>query len=114
MYSPFPSHVLNLHQSGVGKSSLINTAFGINEAVSKALSHLFGCLSLTNFPQCSADLKRGIADIQEGLESPVNKRFILHDSLGFEPGEKNNYITVKEFIRSRQTGALKDQLHAVW
>ena len=98
----------------MGKSSLINTAFGINKAVSKPLSHLFGCLSLTTFPQCSADLKRGIADIQEGLESTVNKRFILHDSLGFEPGDNDNYKTVKEFIQSRQTGPLKDQLHAVW
>ena len=71
------------------------------------------CPSLA-FPQCSADLKRGIADIQVGLESPVNKRFILHDSLGFEPGDNDNYTTVKAFIQSRQTGPLKDQLHAVW
>ncbi|KAF8551838.1 hypothetical protein OG21DRAFT_1417209, partial [Imleria badia] len=56
----------------------------------------------------------GIADIHEGLESTVNKRFILHDSLGFEPGDKENYKTVKEFIQGRQTGPLKYQLHAVW
>jgi len=57
---------------------------------------------------------RGKANIQDGLESPVNKRFILHDSLGFEPGDKVNYDTVKGFIRSRQDGELKDRLHAVW
>ena len=57
---------------------------------------------------------RGKADIQEGLESPVNQRFTLHDSLGFEPGDTDNYGTVKEFIQSRQTGQLKDRLHAVW
>ncbi|KAI9570997.1 hypothetical protein HD554DRAFT_2077105 [Boletus coccyginus] len=57
---------------------------------------------------------RGEANIQVGLESSVNKRFILHDSLGFEPGDKVNYDTVKEFIQSRQTGELKERLHAVW
>ncbi|KAI9567607.1 hypothetical protein HD554DRAFT_2105264, partial [Boletus coccyginus] len=57
---------------------------------------------------------RGEANIQVGLESSVNKRFILHDSLGFEPGDKDNYDTVKEFIQSRQTGELRDRLHAVW
>ncbi|KAG6380422.1 hypothetical protein JVT61DRAFT_8552 [Boletus reticuloceps] len=87
--------ILVIGKSGVGKSSLINTAFGIHKA-------------------CAANFMRGKANIEEGLESPVNERFILHDSLGFEPGDKDNYNTVKDFIRNRQTGLLKDQLHAVW
>ncbi|KAF8126776.1 hypothetical protein EV363DRAFT_1173665 [Boletus edulis] len=92
--------ILVIGKSGVGKSSLINVAFGINKAAT--------------FHQCAANLKRGEANIDDGLESPSNERFILHDSLGFEPGDKVNYKIVKHFIQHRQAGALGDQLHAVW
>ena len=66
------------------------------------------------FAQSASDLFRGKADIEVGLESTVNERFILHDSLGFEPGDEDNYQTVENFIKGRQGGPLKDQLHAVW
>ncbi|KAG2063321.1 hypothetical protein BDR04DRAFT_1111657, partial [Suillus decipiens] len=74
-------------ETGVGKSSLINHAFGVQNAVS----------------------------IDQEFISPQNKRFVLHDSKGFEPGEKDNLKTVRDFInRRRAMSSLKDQLHAVW
>ncbi|KAG2362903.1 hypothetical protein BDR07DRAFT_1283567, partial [Suillus spraguei] len=81
---------------GVGKSSLINHAFGVHEAL--ASTH-----------------KPGEADIDHEFFSPQNDKFVLHDSKGFEPGEEGNVNIVRGFIERRiNTPALKDQLHAVW
>ncbi|KAI6010232.1 hypothetical protein EDC04DRAFT_2770033 [Pisolithus marmoratus] len=87
--------ILVIGKTGVGKSTLINRAFGVAEAV-------------------SAHDRPGKANIETELTSPENSRFVLHDSLGFEAGENENYETAKGFIRNRRSGALKDQLHAVW
>ncbi|KAI6142235.1 hypothetical protein BKA82DRAFT_4195608 [Pisolithus tinctorius] len=88
--------VLVIGQSGVGKSTLIGQAFGIEQAVAE-------------------DDKPGEADIEKGLTSPQNDRFVLHDSKGFEPAERNNYSDVKTFVENRKHQPhIKDQLHAVW
>ncbi|KIM64407.1 hypothetical protein SCLCIDRAFT_1213244 [Scleroderma citrinum Foug A] len=88
--------ILVMGKSGVGKTTLINRTFGINEAS----------------PEHE---KRGIADINKELTSEMNARFILHDSKGFEPGENDNLATVKQFIdRRKNHPEIKEQLHAVW
>ncbi|KAL4077538.1 hypothetical protein J3A83DRAFT_1606447 [Scleroderma citrinum] len=88
--------ILVIGKSGVGKSSLINRAFGIETA-------------------CVANDRPGQADINKELISPQNDRFILHDSRGFEPGEGDNYDVVKKFIQSRKCQPhISNQLHAVW
>ncbi|KAF7335121.1 G domain-containing protein [Mycena venus] len=89
--------VLVVGRSGVGKSSLINYAFGIEK---NSVSHQ----------------ERGMCDINEEITSAQNPRFVLHDSMGFEPGQTKNFEAAKEFLRSR-TGdsvALKDRVHVVW
>ena len=59
--------------------------------------------------------KRGKANIETPLYSESNKRFVLHDTKGFEPGENNNLADVKAFIKSRKTHQdIQEQLHAVW
>ena len=59
--------------------------------------------------------KRGQAVIETPLYSESNKRFVLHDSRGFEPGENDNLQSVKAFIESRKTHEdIQEQLHAVW
>ncbi|KAL4072063.1 hypothetical protein J3A83DRAFT_2964792 [Scleroderma citrinum] len=59
--------------------------------------------------------KRGKTNIEKPLVSKRNKRFILHDSNGFEHGEKINIMDVKSFIARRKTHEdVKEQLHAIW
>ncbi|KIM61812.1 hypothetical protein SCLCIDRAFT_72524, partial [Scleroderma citrinum Foug A] len=80
---------------GVGKTSLINNTFGIDDAR----------------PEHD---KRGEANIEIPLYSKSNERFVLHDSKGFEPGENDNLQSVKAFIKRRKTHeAIQEQLHAV-
>ncbi|KAG2335514.1 hypothetical protein BDR05DRAFT_1030114, partial [Suillus weaverae] len=59
--------------------------------------------------------KPGEASIDHEFISPQNDRFVLHDSKGFEPGEKDNLKIVRDFIdRRRNMSTPEHQLHAVW
>lgn len=88
--------ILVIGKTGVGKSSLINHAFGVQNAIA------------------SHD-KPGEVSIDDEFISSQNNKFVLHDSKGFEPGEKDNLKIVRDFIdRRRKMPCLKDQLHAVW
>ena len=63
----------------------------------------------------ASDKIRGVADIDQEFVSPTNKRFVVHDSLGFEAADEQNMDIVKEFVSRRKAlRQLKDQLHAVW
>ncbi|KAF8261929.1 hypothetical protein EI94DRAFT_1604614, partial [Lactarius quietus] len=84
--------------SGVGKSSLINHIFGINIAVRRCHNH-----------------RAGYADIDMEFVSEENRLFVLHDSKGFEPGELENFDTVRRFIEERsKKPLLKDRIHCLW
>ncbi|KAI6043665.1 hypothetical protein EDC04DRAFT_634294 [Pisolithus marmoratus] len=88
--------LLVVGKSGVGKSTLLNRVFGVEAA---------------NVAQD----RPGEADIEKELTSPHDDRFIFHNSKGFEPGDSENYETVKSFIeKRRRMPDIKDQLHAVW
>ncbi|KAH9062165.1 hypothetical protein EDB87DRAFT_1682171 [Lactarius vividus] len=89
--------ILSIGRSGVGKSTLINTIFGIDAA------HV-------------EDYKPGKADIQQEFVSAENPFFVLHDSKGFEPGDLVNFETVCEFIqqRSRRDLPLSERIHGLW
>lgn len=88
--------LLVIGKTGVGKSSLIHQAFGINEVhVSKH--------------------RRGEADIDKEFISPENERFVLHDSQGFEAGDSSCFFIAKDFIgRRRKMPKLQDKIHAIW
>ncbi|KAL4077788.1 hypothetical protein J3A83DRAFT_4156097 [Scleroderma citrinum] len=88
--------ILIIGKTGVGKTSLINSTFGIDEAR----------------PEHE---ERGKANIEIPLYSKLNEHFVLHDSNGFEPGENTNLADVKRFIERRKTHSdVNEQLHAVW
>ncbi|KAG6370104.1 hypothetical protein JVT61DRAFT_12510 [Boletus reticuloceps] len=88
--------LLIIGNSGVGKSSLLQGVFGV-EGIH------------------TSEAERGIADIDTEFISPTNKRFVVHDSLGFESGDEGNMKTVKDFVARRKgMPELKDQLHAIW
>ncbi|KIJ94960.1 hypothetical protein K443DRAFT_341282 [Laccaria amethystina LaAM-08-1] len=88
--------ILCVGRSGVGKSSLINHVFGIDEA------------RVSQF-------KPGEADIEQEFVSEQNGSFVLHDSKGFEPGDTSAFNTVNEFILRRcDREELKDRIHAIW
>ncbi|KAG6329704.1 hypothetical protein ID866_9384, partial [Astraeus odoratus] len=88
--------ILVIGKTGVGKTTLINRTFGVEEAEP---SHG----------------TRGVANIEKPLVSKLNQRFILHDSKGFEPGEADTLHAVNTFIERRKIPEdIKEQLHAVW
>ncbi|KAG5644396.1 hypothetical protein DXG03_008563 [Asterophora parasitica] len=85
--------ILVIGKTGVGN---INQAFGVSEAL---VEHD----------------RRGISDIDKEILSADNDMFVLHDSLGFEPGEDRNSKIALQFIKERnRMPHIKDKLHAVW
>ncbi|KAH0834218.1 hypothetical protein J3R83DRAFT_11531 [Lanmaoa asiatica] len=85
-----------IFQSGVGKSTLIHKVFGVKEVD-------------------VSENSRGSADIDREFVAAENGLFVLHDSLGLEAGESDNFDKVKSFISDRRKREnLQDRLHAVW
>ncbi|KAF8207798.1 hypothetical protein K438DRAFT_1814288, partial [Mycena galopus ATCC 62051] len=89
--------VLVVGKSGVGKSSLIDYAFGVDR---NSVSHQ----------------KRGECDINFEIKSTQNTRFVAHDSMGFEPGHRKNFEDARTFLQTRSGDgiALKDRVHVIW
>ncbi|KAJ7889038.1 hypothetical protein B0H13DRAFT_1626845 [Mycena leptocephala] len=81
--------------SGVGKSSLINYAFGVDTKVSHQ--------------------EHGVCDINFEITSRHNPLFVVHDSEGFEPGDVTRFENVQTFLQSRGGSVpLRDRVHAIW
>ncbi|KDQ17291.1 hypothetical protein BOTBODRAFT_30102 [Botryobasidium botryosum FD-172 SS1] len=88
--------VLVLGRTGAGKTTLIKRAFGV-----KTLQ--------------GSDSGAGVCNIRDEIVSPDNSRFVVHDSQGFEPGERRNFNIVKDFIDKRHLQSpLPEKLHAIW
>jgi len=84
-------------KSGIGKSSLIANIFNIDKDKIDIAHH-----------------QAGDADIEHEYTSLENPRFILHDSMGFEPGSNGNWEKVKKCLENRQGYKLPGKIHAIW
>ncbi|OBR11669.1 Peptidoglycan binding domain protein [Colletotrichum higginsianum IMI 349063] len=88
--------ILICGNTGVGKSTLLNKVFG---------------LPMT---QENSD-QRGEHNIEDGFESDQHPGIIIHDSEGFQAGNKKELAVFKKFLRKRaESKDLRDQLHAIW
>ncbi|KAG6824529.1 hypothetical protein H0H92_006590, partial [Tricholoma furcatifolium] len=90
--------ILVAGKSGIGKSSLVKNIFNID----------------SDKIDISHDRTSGKANINHEYKSPVNPRFILHDSQGFEHGSDENLTKVENFLWIRQKNDLPEKIHAIW
>ncbi|KZP15889.1 hypothetical protein FIBSPDRAFT_1047834 [Athelia psychrophila] len=92
--------ILVIGKSGAGKSSLINTAFRVQQGEGQ-----------TNVANGVA----GVHDINREIICRANQQFVLHDSQGFEGGEAENLAIVEQFLKDRGADVdISEQVHAVW
>lgn len=81
---PRAIRILVCWKTGVGKSSLINTVFGLFEEVASE-SHF----------------SRGIHNIREEIVWPNRPDIIIHDSRGFEAGGVEESTEIEDFLREK-------------
>ncbi|KZP07225.1 hypothetical protein FIBSPDRAFT_804219 [Athelia psychrophila] len=92
--------ILVIGKSGAGKSSLINTAFRVQQDDGQANV---------------ANMAAGVHEINREIICKANQQFVLHDSQGFEGGEANNLAIVQTFLKDRGASVdISEQVHAVW
>ena len=98
----------------MGKTSLINQAFGVD--LVSAFASLKNNQRNDETPQPVAHRIPGKHNIEEEITSSHNDMFVLHDSEGFEEFHKDPYHDkINDFIESRlKQSEVKDQLHAIW
>ncbi|KAK2035957.1 hypothetical protein LZ31DRAFT_636809 [Colletotrichum somersetense] len=88
--------ILICGNTGVGKSTLLNKVFGF-------------AMTQENSDQ------RGQHNIEDGFESDHHPGIIIHDSEGFQAGNKKEIAVFKKFLKKRADSKnLRDQLHAIW
>ena len=88
--------------------------FGVAGVVA-ALSLISTISNVNDLVQDVSDTTRGRASIDQEYIAPDNKRFIVHDSCGFEAADQKNLTAARDFISCRRRMPnLRDQLHAVW
>ncbi|KZL82982.1 peptidoglycan binding domain protein [Colletotrichum incanum] len=88
--------ILICGNTGVGKSTLLNKVFG--------------------FPMTQENSdQRGEHNIEDGFESDHHPGIIIHDSEGFQAGNKKEVAVFKKFLKKRADSKdIRDQLHAIW
>ena len=82
--------------------SLINKVFGVDIAVRFSYYRFKIVMMLSlHLPQEVSHKELGKADVHKELCPNSNACFVLHDSLGFEPGQEGEFLKVQIFIRQR-------------
>ncbi|KAE9405616.1 hypothetical protein BT96DRAFT_916075 [Gymnopus androsaceus JB14] len=94
------ARILVTGKSGIGKCTLINRVFGLSDQAVTEISHS----------------SHGRHDINKELTWEFNKHMVIHDSVGFEPGDdgKRKNI-VEQFVENRLLRVKPaERLHAIW
>ncbi|KAF8851319.1 hypothetical protein BDZ45DRAFT_730994 [Acephala macrosclerotiorum] len=93
---PLAVRILVCGNCGVGKSSLVNTVFGVE------VTH-------------SSHRQTGRHDVNEGFQTPERPDLIIHDSGGFEAGGSEEFEAVEKFVTKMSAETeMKDRLHVIW
>jgi hypothetical protein len=79
-----------------------------------SLTPIPGLQSLNEIQNVEHD-RAGAANIYKGIISPHNKHLIFHDSQGYEPGDREKFNILKNFITEQtKKQSPTEQLHAIW
>ncbi|KAF8184108.1 hypothetical protein K438DRAFT_1766553 [Mycena galopus ATCC 62051] len=107
--------ILVVGKAGVGKSSLIHYAFGVTTVSPQSKRSPLVASVVIEIQTISAE-SRGVCKIDDELISEQNRLFVLHDSMGFEPGQEENLAEAKQFLerRSDLRVPIHDRVHAIW
>ncbi|KAH8813370.1 hypothetical protein DL96DRAFT_1625896 [Flagelloscypha sp. PMI_526] len=88
--------LLVVGKTGVGKTSLIKSIFKVDSL------------------QVSQDT-RGQTKIHEEIVSSQNDYFVVHDSMGYEPGDELIFNELQGFIQDRSMReSLPERIHIIW
>lgn len=99
---PGAIRVLVCGNTGVGKSSLINTMFGVTDDESNA-------------PTKVSHRATGRHDVREEITWKGRKDLVIHDSGGFEAAGVEEFSVIEEFIKEKsEETELDKRLHVIW
>ncbi|KAG2064469.1 hypothetical protein BDR04DRAFT_1162559, partial [Suillus decipiens] len=63
----------------------------------------------------TSSIKRGNHDIAHEMVFKSDRRFVFHDSCGFEAGSEEEFDNMKRFITERGNAKkLEERIHAIW
>jgi hypothetical protein len=63
----------------------------------------------------SSERQTGQHDVNEGFTRVERPELIIHDSGGFEAGDREEFEAVEKFVTKMSAATdMKDRLHAIW
>jgi predicted GTPase len=99
---PGAIRILVCGNAGVGKSSLINRIFGVNDDESQA-------------PTQVSHRKSGKHNVAQEIRWHGRDDLVIHDSGGFEAAGEEEFKVIEEFLKQNSVETeLEKRLHAIW
>lgn len=101
---PGAIRVLVCGNAGVGKSSLINRIFGVNDDESDVEA-----------PTKVSHRRSGKHNVAQEITWPDRNDLIIHDSGGFEAAGLEEFEAIEEFLKQKSVETeVGQRLHAIW
>lgn len=99
---PGAIRILVCGNAGVGKSSLINSIFGVHDDESQG-------------PTQVSHRKSGKHDVTQEIKWDGRDDLVIHDSGGFEAAGEEEFKVIEEFLKQKSVETeLEKRLHAIW